>query len=112
MLTMDVTALAAGSPARVWMLEVDMEYGHVQAFGQGEVYYHPPRRGGGPELESGATGGCHSEPQIIGGDLQLWNAEEHYLAIFPDEASMREGGRQLAAAWGDQLPAGIHRVIA
>ena len=75
------------------------------------MYYHAPRRGTGPVLESGATSGCYSEPQIIG-DVQLWNGEEHYLAIFPDEPSMLVGGRQLAAAWGDALPAGVHRVIA
>ncbi len=93
------------------MIELDTEHGHVQAFGQGEVYYHPPRRGAGPTLESGATGGCYTEPQIIG-DVEVWNSEEHYLAIFPDQPSMLAGGRQLAAAWGDELPAGIYRVIA
>ena len=27
------------------------------------------------------------------GDVEIWNAEEHYLAIFGDEGSMRAGGR-------------------
>jgi hypothetical protein len=111
MITMDVTALPAADANRVWALEFDSEHGHVQAFGESEVYYYLPRCGAGPTLESGVTGGCYSEPQIIG-DVQIWNAEEHFLAIFPDESSMRAGGRQLAAAWGDELPVGVHRVIA
>ena len=45
------------------------------------------------------------------GDVEIWNAEEHYLAIFGDEGSMRAGGRALAAAWGNDLPIGIYRVI-
>jgi hypothetical protein len=110
MLTIDVTALAAGAN-RVWTLEFDIEHGHIQAFGEGEVHYDAPSRGTGPTLESGATGGCYSEPQIVG-DVQLWNAEDHYLAIFPDEPSMLAGGHQIAATWGDELPVGIHRVIA
>jgi hypothetical protein len=111
MLTIDVTALAAGDANRVWVLEFDTEHGHVQALGEAEVYYHPPRLGSTPILESGATGGCYTEPQVIG-NIELWNAEEHYLAIFPDQPSMLAGGRQLAATWGDQLPVGIHRAIA
>jgi hypothetical protein len=55
-------------------------------------------------------GARQSQPQTIGG-VQLWNADEHYLAIFADEAAMRDGGRQLARAWGDQLPVGIHCVL-
>jgi hypothetical protein len=110
MLTVDITTVHTGDASRVYVLEFDTEHGHVQAFGEGEVCYYPPRRGAGPVVESGATGGCYGEPQIIG-DVPIWNAEEHYLAIFPDEPSMRAGGRQLAAAWGDELPVGVHRVI-
>lgn len=114
MLTIDTATMAPGKPTQAWVLEVDMEYGHVQAFGPGEVYWTPPRRGSDGELESGATGGCYSGPQLVGtgGQVELWNAEDHYLAAFPDEASMREGGRVVAQVFGDQLPAGIHRVIA
>ncbi len=83
MLTVDITTLQADDANRVYMLEFDAEHGHVQAFGESDVYYYPPRRGAGPTLESGATGGCYSEPQIIG-DVQIWNAEEHLLAIFPE----------------------------
>jgi hypothetical protein len=111
MLTVDISTLKADELNRVHMLEFDMEHGHVQVFGEGGVYLYPPRRGTGPTLESGATGGCYSKPQMIA-DVQLWNAEEHFLAIFPDEASMRVGGRQLAREWGDELPVGIHRIVA
>ena len=85
--------------------------GHVQAFGPGQVHYHPPRPGTGPVPGSAATGGCHTEPETIAG-IQTWNAEDHYPAIFPTEQAMRTGARHLAHAWGDQLPTGIHRVIA
>lgn len=111
MLTIDTATLPPGEATQTWVLEIDMEYGQVQQFGQGEVYYDPARRVAGGELESGAAGGCYREPQVLG-EMQLWSAEEHYLAIFPDEASMREGGHRIAEAFGDHLPAGIHRVIA
>jgi len=109
MLTMDAATLAGGG--RAWVTEFDTEHGHVQVYGPGEVAYHPARPGGEAVLESAATGGCYTGPQVIG-EVQIWNAEEHYLAVFPDEASMRAGGRQLAEAFGDALPAGIHRVLA
>jgi len=108
MLTMDATTLANGG--RVWAIEFDTEYGHVQTFGEAEVHYYLPRRGNGATLESGATGGCYSEPQVLG-DVEIWNAEEHYLAVFSDQAAMLAGGAQLAAAWGNDLPIGIYRVI-
>src|SRR5215471_19222942 len=91
MLPVDISTLKTEEVNRVHVLEFDTEHGHVQVFGKGDVYCYPPRRGSGPTLESGATGGCYSEPQMIG-DVQLWAAEEHSLAIFPDEASMRAGG--------------------
>jgi hypothetical protein len=109
MLTADIGTLAAGAASRLYVLEFDVEYGRVQAFGEGEVYCSCNGRGE-PYLESGQTGGCYSQPQTIGG-VQLWNAEEHYLAVFADEAAMRAGGRQLTQAWGDQLPVCIHRVL-
>ena len=61
-LTLDAATLAADT-AVVWMIGFDIECGHVQAFGEGEVYRYPPRRGDGVTLESGATGGCYSEPR-------------------------------------------------
>jgi hypothetical protein len=109
MLTTDISTLQAGVPSRRWLLEFDREYGHVQVFGQGDVCYSRSGRGES-FLESRETGGCYTEPQTIA-DVQLWNAEEHFLAVFPDEASMRAGGRQLAREWGGRLPAGIHRVL-
>ena len=109
MLTVDISSLTPGAPSRLFMLEFDTEYGRVQAFGQGDVCYSRSGRGD-PYLESGETGGCYTDPQTIA-DVELWNAEEHFLAVFPDEASMRAGGHQLAGAWGDRLPAGIHRVL-
>lgn len=97
MLTMDVTALAAGELMAAWVIEFDTEYGQVQTLGAAEVCWWQPRRGEGGTLESAATGGCYSEPQVLG-EVEVWNAEEHYLAVFADEASMRAGGRALAAA--------------
>jgi len=111
MLSIDATTLDPNSGNTVYALEFDIEHGRVQVHGETEVFYNPPQRHRGPELESAATGGCYTEPETIR-DVQIWNAEEHYLAIFPDEPSLQAGGRQLAAEWGDALPHGIHRVIA
>jgi hypothetical protein len=96
MLTVDISSLTPGAPSRLFMLEFDMEYRRVQAFGQGDVCYSRSGRGD-PYLESGETGGCYTGPQTIA-DVELWNAEEHFLAVFPDEESMRAGGLQLAGA--------------
>jgi hypothetical protein len=110
MLTIDVTALKDGATHRFHILEFDMEHGRVQAFGAHELGFS--RSGGGePLLESSVTGGCYTSPQAVA-DVELWNAEEHFLAVFPDRASMREGGRRLAREWGDELPAGIYRTLA
>ncbi|HEY3958650.1 MAG TPA: hypothetical protein VGM53_35250 [Streptosporangiaceae bacterium] len=106
----DPTALPAGTPSQAHIIEFDLEHGHVQNFGQAGVAVYRSGRGE-LQVESGVTGGCYADPQIIA-DVQLWNAEEHYLAVFPDSTSMRSGGRQLAAAWGDSLPVAIHRVLA
>jgi hypothetical protein len=86
MLTLDISALPAGTPAQAHVLELDLEHGHVQNFGPAGVAVYRTGRG---ELtvESGATGGCYAESQIIA-DVQLWNAEEHYLAVFPDNTGV------------------------
>ncbi len=109
MLTTDISTLKADTASRLYVLEFDMEHGRVQVFGQGDVYYSRSRRGE-PFLESGQTGGCYTDPQMVA-DMQVWSAEEHFLAVFPDEASMRAGGRQIIRERGDELPTGIYRVL-
>jgi hypothetical protein len=109
MLSIDRTTLDAGTWVELWVLEFDLEYRHVQVNGRAQVSYTPQGRMG-PELESGDTGGCYSEPHMIG-DVEVWIAEEHRLAVFADEASMRAGARNLARNWGEDLPVGIYRVL-
>jgi hypothetical protein len=109
MLTVDVAALPPGGH-RLWVIEADMEYGHATA---GHTTVGLARDGrGGLYVESDDTGGCYTEPTVIDGDVEAWFAEQHFLAVFPDEASMRAGGRRLAAALGKRLPVGVHQVIA
>ena len=109
MLTVDLAALPPGKSPRLHALEFDLEHGHVQAFGRIDVTYAKDGRGR-PYVESGETGGCYTDPDVVDG-VQVWAAEDHRLAVFPDAPSMCEGARRLAAAWGDALPAGIARVI-
>lgn len=109
MLTTDTATLKVGAASRLYVLEFDMEHGWVQLFGQGDVYYSHSGRGE-TFLESGETGGCYTNPQMVA-DMQVWSAEEHFLAVFPDEASMRAGGRRIIREWGEELPTGIHRAL-
>lgn len=111
MLTVDITTLLAEVPTDVYAIEYDLEYGTLKTFGATDVAYYPTTGRGEATLESGNTGGCYTEPQDIS-DVQIWTSEHGVFAVFADEASMRDGGRQLAAHWGDQLPVGIHRRLA
>lgn len=101
--TIDASTLGGGGePAELRVIEIDSEYGHMQTCGRAEVAYE---RG---DLISLETGGCYDYPSVIG-QTQLWNAEEHYLAAFPDEASMKAGIKDLLAGFGDELRVGLHR---
>ena len=104
MLTVDTTLLALDQPVELWVIELDHEYGHVQVLGRSTVTRH--RHG----LSSHVTGGDYAEPY---GDeqVQTWTAEEHTLNVFASEQAMRDGARHIAAARGDMLPVGIHRVL-
>lgn len=110
MLTINVKALPRERSQRLWALEFDREHGHVQTFGEADIF--PTVDGHGQLfLESARTGGCYDEPFVLA-DVELWTAEDHYLAVFATEDAMRDGGRRLADAWGDELPVGVHRVLA
>lgn len=106
MCTIPFANLPANQPTRVWALEIDLEHGAVQTLGEAEVVACPSDRDG-PTLMSVSTGGCYDEPQLVGG-VELYNAEDHYLAVFADEASMRAGAQDLIAGFGDRLPVGLY----
>jgi hypothetical protein len=106
MLTVDVQALQPETSYRFWVIELDWEHGHVQTLGEADVYpSYDGRRNFAVESES--TGGAYIEDTMIG-DVQLWIAEQHYLAVFDSEDAMHRGGAQLAAAFGDEMPVGIY----
>ena len=108
MLTVDATTAPPGEH-QLWVIEADMEHGHATA-GRATVYLD--RDGDGrPYIESARTGGCYTDPAVIGGQVQAWYAEEHFIALFADEEAMRAGGQQLASTIGPELPIGVHRAI-
>lgn len=107
MLTVDVTAMRPGEH-QLWVIEADLEYGTATA---GLAGVHLARDGSGSlYVESDATGGCYTEPAPVG-QVEVWSAEEHVIALFPAEEAMRAGGQQLAGAYGRSLPVGVHRVL-
>ena len=107
MLTVDVTARQPGEH-QLWVIEADLEHGHATA---GLAGVHLARGGGGSlYVESDATGGCYTEPAPVG-QVEVWSAEEHILALFPSEAAMRAGGQQLAGLYGRSLPFGVYCVL-
>jgi hypothetical protein len=109
MLTADVTAMPLGGH-RLWVIEADLEYGHATA---GPAAVSIGRDGHGSlYIESAATGGCYTERAVIDGEVEAWFTEDHFIALFPAEAPMRDGGRRLVVALGDRVPIGVHRVIA
>lgn len=107
MLTVDVKALAPNHAHSFWLIELDWEHGTVQHLGEGEIYpaYDGHRNFG---VESLVTGGGYLEATIVGGDVELWIAEEHYLAVFATEDAMHRGGAALVAAFGNEMPVGIY----
>jgi hypothetical protein len=109
MLTADVRAMPLGRH-RLWVIEADMEHGRATA-GPAAVSLERDGRGS-LYIKSAATGGCYTEPTVIGGEVEAGFVEEHFIALFPAEARMRDGGRHLAAEFGDRLPVGVHWVIA
>jgi hypothetical protein len=110
LLTVNVKALQPDKAHRFWVIELDWEHGTVQTHGEADIY--PSYDGRGQfGVESESTGGAYLEDTVISG-VQLWIAEQHYLAVFPTEDAMHEGGAQLAAAFGDQMPVGIYGSLA
>jgi hypothetical protein len=105
MLTINVSNWKDGETRRVQAIEIDTEYGSVQAFGPAEI--SRDRDG----LKSGATGGCYSEPQVVAGMVEVWSVEGHYLAVFGDEPSMIAGAHLLATTWAAILPASIYLAL-
>jgi hypothetical protein len=109
MLTIPVDQLPADQPVEAWVIEIDTEYGAVQVFGQAKVTYHPQANGyQDGMIESEETGGCYDDSRESLG-VELFSAEEHYLAVFPDEESMKQGVEGVCAYFGDILPIGIYR---
>ena len=102
MLTIDTSNWNNDETQQVWAIELDTEYGTVQAFGPAEVSRDRDY------LKSGATGGCYSEPQAVAGMIEVWSAEAHYLAVFGSKEALRAGAHLLAVAWGAVLPASIY----
>jgi hypothetical protein len=108
MLTADVAAMPPGG-YQLWAIEADMEYGHATA---GLAGVQVARDGHGRlYIESAVTGGCYTEPAVIGGEVEAWFTEQHFIAVFPAEPPMRDGGRRLASTFGDRMPVGVRRVI-
>jgi hypothetical protein len=111
MLSVDHAALKEGQANRLYVLELDLGSGRVMVQGEVDIAYEA---GGkfAPRLTSGASGGRYRNPHMVG-EVALW--EEHdsqrYLAIFADEQSMRNGGRELVTASGDVMPVGIYRAL-
>jgi hypothetical protein len=105
MLTTDTSSWPDGKARLLWAIEIDTEYGSVQTFGPGEVLKDRDY------LESGATGGCYSEPQVVAGMVEVRSAEEHYLAVFDSEEAMTSGAHLLAVAWAATLPASIYLAL-
>jgi len=105
LLTADVDN-SAGEPIDRWIIELDVEHGLVQYAGKAAVTFH-----NGPNVaefvESSITGGCYDDPFTVG-RVVLRSAEEHLLAVFPSEANMVAGARDLLNEMGDPLPYGIH----
>jgi hypothetical protein len=101
MLTTDTSTWPDGEARQVWAIEFDTEYGSVQAFGRASARHSQDY------LESGETGGCYSEPQVVASMVEIRSAEEHYLAVFDDEPSMLAGAHMIATAWAATLPAAI-----
>jgi hypothetical protein len=109
MLTTDATKLQLDVTHHCWVIEFDLEHGHVATFGPANVY--PSRDGRGQfGLESESTGGAYTEPSTVG-EVQTWHAEDHVLAIFPTEHAMRAGASELIIAYGGALPHGVHHVL-
>jgi hypothetical protein len=106
MLTVDVKTLPLDTPHHCWVIELDWEHGRVQTHGQANIYTSRDGRGAFA-VESESTGGAYLEDTVIN-EVQLWIAEDHYLAAFPSEDAMHQGGAQLAAAFGAEMPVGIY----
>jgi hypothetical protein len=54
------------------------------------------------------SGGSYDEPWTLG-DVEIWAAEEHHLALFATEQDLRAGAQIIANDFGDDLPVGIYR---
>jgi hypothetical protein len=109
-LALDTSQWDVGENKPAFLIEFDSEHGTLQAFGAGEVMVW--RSSGRRALVSEGTGGEYHEPDVISGDegtMEMWHAEEHCLAVFADEESMRKGAAIIVEVWGDELPVGIHR---
>lgn len=110
MLTVSVSELVPGEAQLLWVIEADTEYGSAMA-AQAQVSAGRDGRGA-VYVESGATGGAYDEPRIVGGLVEVWFAERGFIALFPAEEAMRDGGRRLAAELGSRLPVGVRRALA
>jgi hypothetical protein len=106
MLTADTGTWQPGQVHQAWAIEFDTEHGSLQTFGPGEFYWSSGY------IESGPTGGCYSEPQVVAGEIEIRSAENHYLAVFDDEPSMIAGAHLLATTWITKLPASIYLPLA
>lgn len=111
MLTTDITTMQPGQPLGQWVIEADLEYGHLQVHGRAAVCRSLD--GSGMQyIESRETGGCYDERQVLPGTTtEIWTAEDHILAVFPTEDAMRQGAGQIVDCYGDRLPAGIYRAL-
>jgi hypothetical protein len=105
MLTADTSSWPDGKARQVWVIEIDTEYGSVQAFGRTGIYRERDH------LESDATGGCYSEPQVIASMVEVRSAGSHFLAVFDSEEAMIAGAHMLATAWAAILPASIYLTL-
>jgi electron transfer flavoprotein alpha subunit len=109
MLTVSVSELVPGECRLLWVIEADTEYGSAMA---AQAQVSVDRDGCGVVyVESGATGVSYREPRVVGGLVEVWFAERGFIALFPAEEAMRDGGRRLAAELGSRLSAGVHHVI-
>jgi hypothetical protein len=106
MLTTDISSWPDGTARLLWVIEFDTEYGDMQAFGPAEIACEHEGY-----LESGATGGCYNEPQVVAGMVEVRSAGRHFLAVFDSEEAMTAGAHLLAVTWASQLPASIYHAL-
>jgi len=103
MITVPFTELAAEQNTTVWVLEFSTEYGEILVSEEADVIAHPSS---GKVIESCQTGGWYSDPRLVD-EVELFDADQHYLAVFPDEEAMQDGAASLAHTMADEISASL-----